>query len=200
MVATSARHSHNFWRGEKIRLRAIEQADLGAIMDSAEEPDSWVERADDFIYLPSWQEKARDTLAAERNRTADSFFWLIENRAGETVGNIATFDCDRRVGTFKYSVIIKRPHWRKGYSSEAITLVLQYYFYELRYQKVTALIYAFNQPSIKMHEKLGFTLEGRLRREVFTGGRFYDEFYYGMLVEEFTKIIEKPVVDPCLDD
>ncbi len=84
-------------------------------------------------------------------------------------GTINTHSCDPRHGTFGYGLAIAREHWRKGYASEAICLVLAYYFRELRYQKVTAHVYAFNEASIRLHEKLGFQLEGRLRRMIFTG-------------------------------
>ncbi len=46
-------------------------------------------------------------------------------------------------------------------------------------------MYAFNEPSIKLHEKLGFTLEGRVRRAHFSGGSYHDELLYGMTAEEF---------------
>jgi RimJ/RimL family protein N-acetyltransferase len=38
---------------------------------------------------------------------------------------------------------------------------------------------------VRLHEKLGFQLEGRLRRVVYTRGQYYDELYYGMTAEEF---------------
>jgi hypothetical protein len=46
--------SYDFWRGEKIRLRAVDQKDLDAISSEKEEPDSWLERADNRIEFPSW--------------------------------------------------------------------------------------------------------------------------------------------------
>jgi RimJ/RimL family protein N-acetyltransferase len=64
-------------------------------------------------------------------------------------------------------------------------LVLRYYFQELRYQKVTVRVYSFNDASIRLHEKLGFQLEGRLRRTVYTNGEYFDELIYGLTVEEF---------------
>ncbi|HEX5943871.1 MAG TPA: GNAT family protein, partial [Anaerolineales bacterium] len=69
--------------------------------------------------------------------------------------------------------------------------VLRYYFRELRYQKVTIMIYSFNERSIRLHEKLGFKLEGRLRRMVYTNGTFYDELFFGMIIEEFDQIDKK---------
>ncbi|MSP13258.1 MAG: N-acetyltransferase [Chloroflexi bacterium] len=182
----------NFWRGDKIRLRAVEQKDLEEIMRAIEEPDSWLERADDHIYLPSWREKERDGLASQRERAGNSCLLMIENAAGQVVGNIATFDCDPRVGTFKYSIVIKRPFWSQGYAREAITILLRYYFRELRYQKCTVLVYSFNERSLRLHERLGFQLEGRLRRTVYTNGTFYDEVYYGITCEEFDQLDPKP--------
>ena len=92
-----------------------------------------------------------------------AYFWMIETIDGQHVGYINTFDCDRRVGRFKYAVMIKRPFWRRGYAREAVTLVLRYYFRELRYQKVAVLVYSFNEQSIRLHQALGFSLDGRLR-------------------------------------
>ncbi len=71
------------------------------------------------------------------------------------------------------------------YASEAIVLVLRYFFEELRYQKVTVTVYSFNAPSIRLHESLGFQREGCLRRTVFTQGQHFDEIFFGMTVEEF---------------
>lgn len=36
-----------------------------------------------------------------------------------------------------------------------------------------------------MHEKLGFQVEGRVRRAVFTGGALHDEILVGITAEEF---------------
>jgi RimJ/RimL family protein N-acetyltransferase len=49
------------------------------------------------------------------------------------------------------------------------------------------IIYAFNERSIKLREKLGFQHEGRLRRMIYTGGEFHDEIYMGMTREEFAE-------------
>jgi RimJ/RimL family protein N-acetyltransferase len=182
--------TYNFWHGETIRLRAIEPKDIDDLLHAPEEPDSELERADDYIRFPLSPEQQRTRLESisQREPADEDYFWMIENQEGQTVGNIATFACNRRFGVFKYSIVLKRAFWRKGYGREAVRLVLRYYFRELRYQKVTALVYSFNERSIRFHEALGFTFEGRLRRMVYTNGRFYDELYYGMTAEEFDQL------------
>ena len=59
------------------------------------------------------------------------------------------------------------------------------FFEERRYQKVNAEVYGFNESSIALHEKLGFTLEGRIRRMIYTDGKYFDALMYGMTSEEF---------------
>lgn len=182
--------TYHFWRGNHIRLRAIEQKDLDSVAQSFEDLDTEVERYESEVPFPLSREQDRAGLEALRKREPgdDSFFWMIENLEGELVGYIHTFDCERRAGVFKYAIALRRPYWGRGYAREAITIVLCYYFRELRYQKLTAMVYSFNERSLRMHEKLGFTFEGRLRRTVYTNGRYYDHIYFGMTREEFDRI------------
>jgi RimJ/RimL family protein N-acetyltransferase len=183
--------NYNFWRGEKIRLRAVEQKDLDELMTSTEEPDTEIDRfISAVIDFPISKEQDRKNLEglANQDRKDGAFFWIIEDLEGNRVGYSNTFDCEQRFGVFKYAIGILRPYWGRGYAQEAIKIILRYYFRELRYQKVTVLVYSFNERSFRLHEKMGFKLEGRLRRMVYTNGEFYDELYFGMTKEEFDQL------------
>jgi len=46
-------------------------------------------------------------------------------------------------------------------------------------------VYSFNDASARLHESLGFRLEGRLRQMGFTNGQPFDELHYGLTREEF---------------
>ncbi|HEV7128313.1 MAG TPA: GNAT family protein [Ktedonobacterales bacterium] len=175
----------DYWRGGQVRLRAVEPGDWE--MHFAWDQDAAMTRAIDFIWPPRSQARARqwaETMAL-RDPEGDAFQCEIENMSGVAVGHIATHHCDRRVGTFSYGIGVRSEHQRKGYASEAILLICRYYFAELRYQKVTAMAYSFNDASIHLHERLGFQREGQLRRMGYTGGLFYDALYFGLTSEEF---------------
>ncbi|WP_352419025.1 GNAT family protein [Proteiniborus sp.] len=180
----------NCWIGEKIRLRAVELKDIDGFFKAGFEADTDLDRLCDEIHFPQSKEKMRERLESNIKKESqdDSFRWIIEDMNGNVVGNINTFDCNRRVGTFKYGIGLEKPYWGKGYAKEAIKIVLRYYFRELRYQKVNAYVYSFNERSQKLHESLGFMQEGKLRRMIYTNGSFYDEIYYGMTSEEFDVI------------
>lgn len=103
------------------------------------------------------------------------------------MGIINSHHCDRRVGCFEYGLAIHAEQRRKGYATEAVCLLVRYFFEELRYQKVTVDVFSYNVASIQLHEQLGFQLEGRLRRMLYTNGRYHDKLFYGMTQEEFKK-------------
>lgn len=187
--------NRNVWRGAYVRLRAVEQRDLEETLRDSEEPDTELMRFEDSIGFPISPEQDRDNLIElGKKRDDDSFFWIIEGPDGETVGWFGTFDCVRRVGTFKYGIVIKQRYWGRGYGRDAVAIVLRYYFRELRYQKCTILVYAFNQRSLHFHRMMGWTEEGRLRRMVYTNGAFYDEIYFGMTKEEWDQLDPAPLL------
>ncbi len=175
----------SIWTGTKVRLRAPEPEDW----ESFNHWDQDSETARRSYEIPFPGSVLRSKQWAEEQAVAppknDAFRWVIENLDGQAVGTINTHTCDRKCGTFMYGLAVGREHWRQGYASEAILLVLRYYFWELGYQKVTAHVYSFNEPSISLHEKLGFIHEGRLRRMIYTKGQYYDLIALGMTREEF---------------
>jgi RimJ/RimL family protein N-acetyltransferase len=178
--------SASIWQGERVRLRAIEPSDWETYF--AWNQDDEQARGVSNIPFPQSAETVRLWAQQEATRKPDGdiFRFVIENETGEVIGDLTTHNCDARVGSFSYGITIRREHRRNGYAAEAITLALRYYFRELRYQKATVTVYSFNEASARLHESLGFQLEGRIRRTVFTGGQHCDELVYGLTAEEFT--------------
>ena len=176
----------NIWQGQRVRLRGVEPSDWAVFQRW--DQDTEIARLCYHIPFPRSEEGtqkfAADAALAEPKGDTVRLM-IVEALSGAPVGTINTFACDPRHGTFGYGVAIARERWRHGYASEAIRLLLAYYFRELRYQKVTAHVYSFNEPSIRLHEKLGFRLEGRLRRMVYTDSAYHDELVFGLTAEEF---------------
>ncbi|CAG9621241.1 GNAT family N-acetyltransferase [Sutcliffiella rhizosphaerae] len=175
------------WEGTKVRLRPINVGDWEKYhLDGM---DSEIARLNDAIYGPRTEEGTKEWAASEAEKGWDghNFRLAIETLGGELVGSISTDKCDLQNGTFSYGLSIFRDHWRKGYASDAIHIVLRYFFNELRFQKVNASIYSFNESSKILHERLGFQEEGRLRNMVYTNGSHHDLLIFGMTREEFLK-------------
>ena len=180
------------WQGPRVRLRAFVVEDWEAY--HAWNVDDEQTRNLDQIHFPQSAGAARQWAEREaaRGPDGDNFRFVIENEHGEVVGDLSTHDCDLRVGTFSYGISIRADQRGKGYAREAIPLLLRYYFEEKRYQKATVTIFSFNEPSVILHERLGFQLEGRLRRMAYTAGAYHDALIYGMTAEEFTERFTRP--------
>lgn len=177
----------NIWQGELVQLKGLEPDDWHVFH-------AWNDRSTDALratYYVDFPRSAAATMAwseqtALRPPENDSITLKIAPRNTDDVaGIINSHSCDARVGTFSYGVAILPDYRHRGYAADAIRVLLSYFFNERRYQKCTVDIYEFNLDSIRLHERLGFQQEGRLRRMVYTDGLFYDKLYYGITREEF---------------
>jgi RimJ/RimL family protein N-acetyltransferase len=181
-----------FWEGERIRLRPLREGDWEVL---------WAERRDseairDFepgIQLPVSEEQMQAWVRESAGKPlqpdgSDSLQFMVETLEGEPAGIGAMYDRNPRAGTFGLALRIFRPYWRRGYAREALRMMMRYGFHELRYQKANSATIHSNEASIKMHIALGFELEGRIRRNVFTGGAYHDEVQFGMTREEFDRL------------
>jgi ribosomal-protein-alanine N-acetyltransferase len=93
------------------------------------------------------------------------------------------FDSDFRCAELGYE--LRRAYWRKGIMSEALPAVISYGFEELGLHRIEACPLAGNTPSSDLLLKLGFRYEGKLRQRALFHGRFEDQLYYGLLMEEW---------------
>jgi ribosomal-protein-alanine N-acetyltransferase len=82
---------------------------------------------------------------------------------------------------------LRRAYWRRGIMTEAMSAILTYGFTELGLHRIEAVIDDANVRSKGLLLKLGFTYEGNLRQRYFFRGRFEDEYYYGLLKDEWLK-------------
>lgn len=177
--------SKNFWQGNSIRLRGIEPEDADFFYRWNQETET--QQQLDRIWFPSSLERQRQWTAKQSTKAIDDdcYFFVIENLDTAQVGMIHTRECDPQNGHFTYAVALKVEHRRKGYAQEAVNMILNYYFQELRYHKVTVDIFEYNTASVMLHEKLGFSKEGQLRQIRFAEGKYFDLLKYGLLRTEF---------------
>ncbi|MEE0947362.1 MAG: GNAT family protein [Bacteroidales bacterium] len=72
----------------------------------------------------------------------------------------------------------------KGIGTESTRLLCKYAFENLNLKKVFLVTNETNLSAQKVYEKVGFKLEGRLRKEVLVNGMLEDRFYYGIFSNE----------------
>jgi [ribosomal protein S5]-alanine N-acetyltransferase len=76
--------------------------------------------------------------------------------------------------------------WRQGIMSEALTAILTFAFTTMGLHRNEAVVDEGNERSQGLLRKLGFVHEGTLRQRQFFGGRFWDEYHFGLLKDEWS--------------
>ena len=180
----------NIWRGERVFLRCANENDYILYVDEKGNHNTDTEKLFEKIEMPYSVETCRhiiDKINAD-NQNSDNYLFTVENEKGTPIGQILTFDCDRRMGCFKFGLFFTSESRGKGYASEAVNIMLDYYFNQLRYHKANVYIYDFNIVSQKFHQKMGFVKEGVLRQVAYIDGKYTDAVYYGLTSDEFNNI------------
>ncbi len=93
-------------------------------------------------------------------------------------------DIDEQFGTAEVGYFFAPDAWGNGYATAAVERVVDYAFEELRLHRVHARVFAFNEGSARVLEKVGFEREGVLREAAYMHGEYVDELRYGLLEPE----------------
>jgi len=173
-------------RGEKVTLRAPRDEDLDFAMRFAndEELRGWLR-----FWRPTTVDEERAWI---RNaQRSDEPQWFIEHE-GRPVGAIGLTSWDRvsRVAELGVGILdgegLGQGHGGRGrgLGTEAIRLALSHGFAEMGLQRVMLHVYADN-PAARLYERLGFRVEGRMRRQSWKRGAYRDQLVMGILAEEW---------------
>lgn len=178
--------TRSFWRGPRIRLRALARADAAAWLEADADTEA-VRMLNLGVSLPKSPAQAAEWAErfAEFNNADERIFFSVETHAGDYVGNVNIGGMDRTNGTFFTGTRIFAAYRGQGYALEAKRIVLRYAFHELRFQKYNLRCLETNAAVIRHAQLLGCVPEGRLRRNVYTDGRYFDELCFGLTREEF---------------
>lgn len=132
--------------------------------------------------MPITPEAERDYIL---KHTGDSF--AVETLdGGRYIGNCSFFDVNPRARSCQVGWLIGDPAMRgKGYGSDMIITLLKFLFRQRNMLRVGLEVFACNAEAVRLYERLGFVREAIYREHVFADGKYWDEYAYGILREEF---------------
>ncbi|ALM75398.1 GNAT family N-acetyltransferase [Thermococcus barophilus] len=129
-----------------------------------------------YFTLPEEEEELYEDL--KKNREKVPLFAVVKNGDGKLIG-IAGFNWINWQARWGEILYYLAPEERgKGYGSEIVKLLCDYAFKHLNLRKVWGKVHADNVLSIRVLEKNGFKLAGKLKDHVWSDGRYIDELIY----------------------
>lgn len=113
-------------------------------------------------------------------------FLLIDKASGTVIGRcgLHNWNPDHRRAEIGYVMTVET-FKQQGIMSEALSGILDYGFSVLELNRIEAIVAPENVPSLRLLEKNGFVLEGRLRKHYPTSDGFEDSLIFGLLREEY---------------
>ena len=113
------------------------------------------------------------------------FFAIICNVSNIHIGNIKLDFYDNDANTIELGLLIgNKNYWGKGIGKQVCKLILEYAFNVLNIRKIYLAVYENNPGAKRLYEKLGFKIEGCLRKHIAVNGEYFDKYYMGIFKEE----------------
>jgi ribosomal-protein-alanine N-acetyltransferase len=128
-----------------------------------------------------------DEQLAKYARRQEITWGLLVRELGRVVGCVTLFDWDSYHRRAQIGYDLAKDQWGHGFAQEAIRRVLTFAFKEMDLNRVEIWTSAANYRSLKLASRLGFTLDGTLRRRILEDDRqFHDCSIFGLLRDEWT--------------
>lgn len=138
---------------------------------------------DDHFYTIENIRKNIEHYQKEISERAGMRFGIFLNDNHKLIGMVALNDIlwPLKTSYVGYSLDLKHTHL--GYMFEALSLLIDFAFTELKLHRLEAGVMPSNHASYKVLERCGFVREGLLRKNVHINGRWEDHYIYGLLNE-----------------
>ena len=170
---------------DHLALRPVTEADLDAF-DAAFQSESGATPHQWFGFTPTIA--LREALRT-RGLLAGADNMLAVTVDGELAGRVEWLErrWGRRDTSLCWEIAVGLlPDWRgRGVGTRAQRELVRYLFTHTRVERVQATTDPENTPEIRCLEKIGFQLEGVVRRAQWRGGRWHDQLLFSILRDEF---------------
>jgi RimJ/RimL family protein N-acetyltransferase len=171
---------------ERLVLREIVPGDLPAVLAYQNNP----------LYLRyyAWSSRSEEDVRAFLKMLIDlqfeeprRKFQLAITLAGDdtAIGNCGIRRKDHNDFEADIGYELNPQHWGRGYATEAARALVAFGFREFGLHRVSSWCVADNKGSERVMQKVGMTLEGRLRDNEFYKDRWWDTLQYAVLKDEW---------------
>lgn len=177
-----------FLAGRRVELRPLSKSDIPHLMRWINDPEIRNFIANNFPKMEASEEAWLDHLS----KSDTDIILAIVTKKGKFIGTMGIHGIkwvDRTATTG--ALIGEKEYWGKGYGSEAKLLLLNYAFNTLGLRKICSSVIAFNKRSYNYSAKVGYKEEGRLKKQNFRNGKYWDLIQLAIFRKDFIPFWKK---------
>ena len=121
----------------------------------------------------------------EENANSEFILAIVKKENDELLGSIGIERINYKDGTAELGIMIgEEANHSKGYGSEAVKLLTDYAFKELRLHTIMLRTLDINERAQRAYKKCGFKEFGRRHESRFTDGKYHDMVYMELINKE----------------
>ncbi|WP_082234369.1 GNAT family N-acetyltransferase [Halobacillus massiliensis] len=184
--------ANDIWlTGNRVTLRSIQEEDIPKLWEMIYKPKNPEWKKWDAPYYPLEPHtldtyRSHENARKERLKETDPDSRLIIEADGKIVGTVSYYWEHKASLWLEVGIsIYSEDHWGDGYGFEALTLWIDHLFHVLPLVRVGLTTWSKNKRMMRVGEKLGMKLEGRMRKCRIYEGKYYDSIRMGILREEW---------------
>lgn len=160
---------------KRVYLRALELEDYKTSIKWRKDDEIWEMLGGHKYYVSEAYEKKWVEDAIFSSKDLKLAICLCDDN--RYIGNVYMTNIDMINRSCNSHIMIgEKDCWGQGYASEALLQAIDFMIKERGIQRIEALILESNKPSLRMHEKCGYVIEGIKRNSVFKRGRFENQY------------------------
>ena len=175
---------------EEVRIRKFEFNDINKKIEWINNP-----KNNKFLHFDLPLEYEKTCKWFEKNKDNKNRYDAIIEYKGIPVGIVGLLDIDyKNKKCEEYITIGETNLKRKGIGTKALNLICLYAFKILKLNKVIAYV-EYGNPSLYLHTKTGFEIEGFLKNDLIMDEKIVDRFILGIFEKNLNNLEKVRWVD-----
>lgn len=121
----------------------------------------------------------------EKKRQNGDVLFGVENEESKLIGWVFLQDIEHEHGRAGIGILLAPEVRGQGYGKYVMEKAIDIGFNQLRLNKIYLTTRGVNNRAISLYEKIGFVVEGKLRKHAYVDGNYYDTYFMGILKSEW---------------
>ena len=159
-------------------IRDWRPGDEGSLVHHANNRKIWRNLRDAFPHPYTMTDAKKWVQSARTANPVTSFAIVIDDNAAGGIGFILKDDVFRVSAEIGYW--LGEEYWGQGITTEAVRAMTDYVFANFEVHRIWAGVFEWNPGSMRVLEKAGYQLEGRMKQSVIKEGQIIDEMIYAI--------------------
>ena len=163
-----------------VTLRARTAADVDALYRVAAELETWEERTPSRpapLTRTAFEKRLTDAATGPGARSIE----FVIDVDGGAVGTVSLFGFDDLAHHAEIGIAVLAEHRGRGIGGAALAKLVEFAFVRCNLRRVHLQAISSNAGAIRVYERAGFVVEGRLREHAWVRGAYEDVVVLGLL-------------------